>query len=244
MSPDDFDMILNNIDVSAINNLLLFNFGEPLLNTALPEILMRVKNRSFPVIRSIHISTNGQYHNFEMLEEIFRVGILSLFAVSCDGDGTKEEYERLRPPGKFEKLIEFLTKAKAIRDKYSPQTSLITSTICETNEGRRRWGDLLIPLGWTPIFRDWYHLTGSIRSQSGYNPVVLKKGCKFMSGKYLFIDADGTVVPCCVHPKPFELGNLKIQKYSSILTGEKRQKKLRELHKTKRNMPVCNDCGY
>jgi radical SAM protein with 4Fe4S-binding SPASM domain len=244
MSPADFDAILDNIDVATIKNLVLFNFGEPLLHTALPDILGRIKKRTSPAIKTVGISTNGQHHDFPMIAEMLKVGVLNIFAVSCDGDGTREEYERLRPPGKYEKLIEFLKKAKEFRDKYSPETSLITSTICETNEGRRRWEDTLIPLGWTPIFRDWYHLPGAVKSQAGDNPVVLRKGCSFMSGKYLFVDSDGTVVPCCVYPKPFELGNLKIQRYSCILMGDERRKKLHELRISKRTMPFCGDCGY
>jgi radical SAM protein with 4Fe4S-binding SPASM domain len=244
MSPADFDAILDNIDVEAINHLLLFNFGEPLLHTALPDILERIKKRTSPSIRTIGISTNGQHHDFPMIAEMLKVGILNMFAVSCDGNGTKEEYERLRPPGKYEKLIEFLVKVKELRDKYSPQTYLATSTICETNEGKKRWEETLTPLGWTPVFRDWYHLPGSVRSQAGENPVTRRKGCRFMNGEYLFVDADSTVVPCCVHPKPFELGSLKTQRYSHILKGDQRRKKLHELRTSKRTMPICGDCEY
>jgi len=244
MSPADFDAILDQIDVTAIKNLVLFNFGEPLLHPALPDILERIKKRTSPSIRTVGISTNGQHHDFPMIAEMLKVGILNIFAVSCDGDGTKEEYERLRPPGKYETLIEFLTKVKELRDKYSPGTGLTTSTICETREGKKRWEETLTPLGWTPNFRNWYHLPGSIRSQAGKNSVALRKGCRFMSGKYLFVDADGTVVPCCVHPKPFDLGNLKAHRYSHILTGDERRKKLLELRRSKRTMPFCGDCGY
>ena len=244
MSPADFDAVLDNIDVTAIKDLLLFNFGEPLLHTELPDILERIKKRTSPLIRTIGISTNGQHHDFPMIAEMLKVGVLNIFAVSCDGNGTKEEYEKLRPPGKYEKLIEFLVKVKELRDNYSPQTYLATSTICETNEGKKRWEETLTPLGWTPIFRNWYHLPGSIRSQARENPVTRRKGCRFMNGKYLFVDADGTVVPCCVHPKPFVLGSLKTQRYSHILWGDERRKKLHELRKSKRTMPFCGDCGY
>jgi radical SAM protein with 4Fe4S-binding SPASM domain len=65
-----------------------------------------------------------------------------------------------------------------------------------------------------------------------------------MRDKYLFVDADGTVVPCCVHPRAFALGNLKAQRYSEILRSEARKKKLRELRTAKQKMPICGDCGY
>jgi radical SAM protein with 4Fe4S-binding SPASM domain len=244
MSVTDFELIIKNIDVGYIKRLRLFNFGEPLLHPALPDILMRVRDKTNPPVRTVEIFTNAQHHDFLMLAEIFKTGVVDFFAVSCDGDGTKEEYERFRPPGKYEKLIEFLTKAKELRDRYAPNMFLATTNICETEEGRRRWFETLTPLGWTPSFRDWYHFPESIRARAGEDSVVLKKGCHFMRDKYLFVDADGTVIPCCVHPRAFVLGNLKTQKYSEILRSDKRRKKLRELRTAKKKMPVCGDCGY
>ncbi len=244
MSVADFELIMKNIDVGYIKRLRLFNFGEPLLHPALPDILTRIRNKLNPPVRTVEISTNAQHHDFPMLTEIFKTGAVDSFAVSCDGDGTKEAYERLRPPGKYEKLIEFLTKAKELRDQYAPNMFLSTTNICETEEGRRLWLETLAPLGWTPNFRDWYHLPASVRSRAGEDSVVIKKGCYFMRDKYLFADADGTVIPCCVHPRAFVLGNLKTQKYSEILRSEARKKKLRELRTAKKKMPVCGGCGY
>lgn len=244
MSVTDFELIIKNVDVGYIKRLRLFNFGEPLLHPALPDILMRIRSSTNPPVRTVEIFTNAQHHDFPMLAEIFKTGVVNSFAVSCDGDGTKEEYERLRPPGKYEKLIEFLTKAKELRDRYAPNMILRTSNICETEEGRRLWIETLTPLGWTPNFRGWYHLPGSIRSRAGENSIVIKKGCFFMRDRYLFVDADGTVIPCCIHPRAFVLGNLKTQKYSEILRSEARRKKLLELRTAKKKMPICGDCGY
>lgn len=245
MSVTDFELIMNNIDIGHIKRFRLFNYGEPLLHPALPDILTRIRKSSNPPIRTVEIYTNAQYHNFSMLAEIFKTGVVDLFVVSCDGDGTKEGYERVRPPGKYEKLIEFLTKVKELKDRYASNMLLWTSTICETDEGKSRWLETLTPLGWTPNFRDWYHLPESERSRAGVDSVVIKKGCHFLRDKrYLFVDADGSVVPCCVHPRAFVLGDLKTQKYSEILRSEERRKKLRELHTAKQKMPICGDCGY
>jgi radical SAM protein with 4Fe4S-binding SPASM domain len=244
MSVIDFELIMKHIDVGYIKRLRLFNFGEPLLHPALPDILTRIKTRSNPPVRTVEISTNAQHHDFPMLAEIFKTGVVDLLAVSCDGDGTKEEYERLRPPGKYRKLIEFLIKAKELRDRYAPHMILCTSNICETEEGKRLWIKTLAPLGWTPNFREWYHLPGSIRSRAGEDSVVIKRGCFFMRDNYLFVDADGTVIPCCVHPRAFVLGNLKTQRYSEILRSEIRKQKLHQLRTAKQKMPICGDCNY
>lgn len=243
MPVDDFDIILKNIDVRYVKRLLLFNFGEPLLHPNLPEILVKIPKQTYP-IRTVSLLTNAQHHNFPVLEEIFRLGVINELGVSCDGDGTQEDYERLRPPGKYEKLKEFLVKAKALRDRYSPETTLVTSTICETREGKERWIDLLAPLGWTPGFRGWYMLPESVKTQTEQNSIALKKGCYQLRRKYLFVDFDGTVVPCCVYPRPFELGNLKEKKLSEILNSPQRKSMVRELKTHKKDMPGCGKCPY
>lgn len=46
---------------------------------------------------------------------MLRLEVLTRLVVSCDGDGTPESYERLRPPSRWERLIEFLERAK-LRD--------------------------------------------------------------------------------------------------------------------------------
>jgi radical SAM protein with 4Fe4S-binding SPASM domain len=241
MPVDDFATILRNIDITLMKGLRLFNYGEPLLHPNLPDILLKIPNQTYR-IQTVGISTNGQHHDFAMLEEVFRVRVLNLIIVSCDGDGTREEYERLRPPGKYEKLIEFLTKTKELRDRYSPETGLYTSTVTETREAEKKWLDLLTPMGWIPVFRPWAVLPQSMKSQAEQKRLVLKKGCKLFRKKYLYVDSDGTVVPCCSHPRAFELGNLKEKKFSEIVNGKLRKLMLKELNTNKHNMAVCGKC--
>jgi radical SAM protein with 4Fe4S-binding SPASM domain len=243
MAVDDFDTVLRNIDVTFLKRLRLFNFGEPLLHPHLPDLLLKIPKQTYR-IRTVTLLTNAQHHDFPMLEEVFRLGVINEFGVSCDGDGTKEDYERIRPPGKYEKLVEFLIRVKELREKYSPETALVTITISETREGQKRWMDLLSPLGWTPGFRNWYTLPQSVKTQSERNPIVVKRGCYQLRRKYLYVDFDGTVVPCCVHPRAFELGNLKKQKYSEILNNEQRKSMMKELNTNRRNMAVCGKCPY
>jgi radical SAM protein with 4Fe4S-binding SPASM domain len=243
MTVDDFDTILGNVDITYLKSLRLFNFGEPLLHPNIPDMLQKIPKQAYR-IRTVTLLTNGQHHDFPALAEVFRIGVVKEFGVSCDGDGTKEDYERLRPPGKYEKMIEFLIKAKELRDRYSPDAALFTVTISETPDGRKRWADLLTPLGWTPLFRHWFTLPGSLKAQIEQPAIVLTKGCCQLHRKYAYVDFDGTVVPCCYHPRPFELGNLKEQKYSDILKGQQRKLVLKELKTNKENTAVCRTCPF
>jgi radical SAM protein with 4Fe4S-binding SPASM domain len=58
----------------------------------------------------------------------------------------------------------------------------------------------------------------------------------------LYVDADGTVVPCCMHPQAGVFGNLRTHKFSEILNGEGRQRMKVEMQKNRAAMPVCGGC--
>ena len=58
----------------------------------------------------------------------------------------------------------------------------------------------------------------------------------------LYVDADGTVVPCCMHPKAGDFGNLMTQKYSEILHGEARRKFRSDLDTRRASMSICGTC--
>jgi radical SAM protein with 4Fe4S-binding SPASM domain len=175
--------------------------------------------------------------------------------VSCDGDATPASYERLRPPSKWEKLIEFLERAAAIRNRWAPAMQLATRTVVDSREDARRWEDVLRPRGWSPEFRGWMALPGAKENRTGRILVTPRAPCVFLadSDEYsshpwfgeinlLYVDADGTVVPCCMHPQAAVLGNLKTQKYSEILNGEPRRRLKQAMRENRAALPVCGGC--
>lgn len=240
ISVEDFRRCLGNIDVKAIGLFRLFNYGEPLLHQDLPLLLREIQRQRWKAL-GIEISTNAQFARWPVLEEALRLRILTRLVVSCDGDGTPEDYERLRPPSRWSKLVEFLTKAAALRDRWHPELELMTRTICTTAEGQKRWHDLLTPLGWTSEFRGWLTLPGAasnIEDNRGGSGL-----CHYVkTPASLFVTADGDVVPCCEHPKAAVLGNLKYQTVSDIFAGAKRRELADRLALDRGAVPVCNRC--
>lgn len=245
ISVSDFSRILSNIDVASVDLFRLFNFGEPLFNDNLGEILTVIQNWSVPV-RRVEISTNAQYPNFDSIFSALSTGRLDSLAVSCDGDGTPEEYERLRPPGKWSRLIDFLSKVSEFVAANNIRTKLINRTICTDPKHQERWRQVLIPLGWTPEFRDWQLLP---ESQLSYDPAFTSnftpgKGvCSFIERDTLYLDATGEVVTCCVHPSVATLGNLKDEKYSRIYSG-KRKEFAQYLANNRNDHHICSQCHY
>ena len=244
MHPETFSKVVENINVDHVNILRLFNFGEPLLNEHLPEILEILKNRKW-TCSNIEISTNAQYHDFETLERAVKTQVINTFNVSCDGDGTPESYERLRPPSRWEKLIEFLHKLKSIRDKNDPNLILMTRVICNDEESQYRWLSILKPLGFRVEFRDWLYLPESSVNMTGKAIAVPEGICSFLRpGNRLYIDHDGTIVPCCAHPKAAVLGNILENKFSEVFRSEQRASVLHFMKQKRNEMKICNECPY
>lgn len=240
----DFGRALRNIDVAHVGLFRLFNFGEPLLHDDLPDILAEIPRQAWRA-GTIEISTNAQYHDFPLFAAALRTGVLTRLVVSCDGDGTPADYERLRPPGKWEKLIEFMARMRELRDRHAPRLALMTRTICTDPAAQERWRRILAPLGWIPEFRDWQYLPESQSNMLGRELRVPAAVCSFVKpGNRLYVDWDGTVVPCCVHPAAGNFGNLLSHRYSELLAGTRRIEFMGRLHSARAAMPICNRCEY
>lgn len=249
------DTILGNIDVDYVRTLRLFNFGEPLLHEQFSEVLMRLQKQRWQA-EQVEISTNAQHVYWEDFEEALKTRVLTKLVVSCDGDGSAEAYERLRPPGKWSKFIDFLERTKVLRDKWHPDLELATRSVVETASDVENWREIVEPRGWAAEFRTWKALPESIENRTGRDLKAPPGICTFVapsdrfSHRYhgelnqLYIDWDGTVVPCCVHPKAGELGSLRETPYSTLAFGPQREAFLAEMERDRASMSVCGQCEY
>lgn len=254
MAPEFFARCLANIDVERIHTLRLFNFGEPLLHKQLSVLLAEIPKQKWSV-EQVEISTNAQKVYWDDFEAALAQQVITRIVVSADGDGTPEDYERLRPPSQWPRLIEFLERAKALRDRLSPKTELVCRSVCEVPEHRARWREVLEPRGWRPEFRRWMWLPQSEQNLTGRATKVPEGSCFFMAHwsefrhpewdgqvNLLYVDADGSIVPCCMHPGAGLLGNLGVQSFNSMLAGPQRAQFITDLNTRRHAMPVCGDC--
>jgi len=252
---DLFRQCMNNVDVDYVNYFRLFNFGEPLLHTNLTGIFNIIGEQPWRAEES-EISTNAQWCDWADLESALALGLLDRLVVSCDGDGTPEQYERLRPPGKWDKLIEFLDRVADIQQRVAPKLNLITRTIIEDKEAMERWNKVLVLRGWTPEFRDWKILPEAQENLTGRALTVPNDVCTFVAPSdhfqqlyhgglhQLYVGANGTVIPCCAHPSAADLGNLRHSKVSELMQNAQRQAFVQRLKTERHSVPVCNACEF
>ena len=251
---EDFATCLANIDVSHIHTFRLFNYGEPLLHKQLAECVEQIPRQKWTA-SFVEISTNGQKVYWDNFEEMLKLQVVNRLVVSCDGDGTAGEYERLRPPSKWESFIEFLERARELRDRWSPATQLCTRSVIANPDWRQRWLEVLQPRGWTPEFRGWMNLPEAVATPSGRETVVPEGYCFFMGEPdefagnewhgdvaLLYVDQDGSVVPCCQHPMAGVFGNLKRQTYNEIMNGAARMRFKNQMIEDRGAMKVCGQC--
>jgi MoaA/NifB/PqqE/SkfB family radical SAM enzyme len=242
MAPDLADRLMRNIDVESIRHLMLFGSGEPLLHDDLPAILHAVRRQSWKP-NEVRISTNAQTGDWDRLEAVIRENVLTDLVVSCDGDSTPEMYEALRPPSRWSALVEFLDRARELRDRFAPELRLLTRTIVPHWEDRPRWSAFLREKGWTPEFSHYIPVVGSAQNMTGRPPEPTRGSCMFVEEfMMLSVNVDGSVVPCCLHPRAGVYGNLRDQTFSEIYRGDARAAFREELMARRETMAVCGPC--
>ena len=160
ITAEKFAQCLANVDVDRVDVFRLFNFGEPFLHPDLGGLLKVLKQQKWQA-NKVEISTNAMIFDEKKVRDIMSSGMVTHFYVSCDGDGTPAEFERLRPPAKWDKLIDFLEEVRRIKQELGSPIELKTRNICMTEDGRARWLSVLGARGWEPEFREWNILPGS-----------------------------------------------------------------------------------
>jgi radical SAM protein with 4Fe4S-binding SPASM domain len=106
MSLEKFNELLSLLPPS-IEEVQLYQSGEPLLNKDLPAMVEKLKNRGIKV----SLSSNGTLP-FERYKKVMEAG-LDTMIISFDG-ATKESYEIYRRGGNFETVVENLKKMSAV----------------------------------------------------------------------------------------------------------------------------------
>jgi radical SAM protein with 4Fe4S-binding SPASM domain len=121
----------------------------------------------------------------------------------------------------------------------------MTRTICTDPQAQARWRNLLEPRGWTPEFRGWLYLPESEQNMTGRAIRVPKAVCSFQRvNNRLYVDWDGTVVPCCAHPRAGVFGNLHRNTYNEIMRARARAEMLAMMAADRASMPICNACEF
>ncbi len=232
------------IDHICVNQPLvkLYMNGEPLINKNIIEMIAYAAENGCRTL----IHTNATLLDENTARRII-ASPLETISFSFDGC-TREVYERLRPPAKFEsvkKNIEQFLKIKKEIGANFPKTIVeiieMTDTEAYMDEFLEQWREAGVDETSVTPCMTWLGEIEDFRLNKpkiyGYRP------CPALF-KSMAISSDGTVVPCCmdVHNQ-LKLGNVNEQDIKDIWHGPEYQI-LRRQH-LERRIPrnsICHEC--
>ncbi|MHC4513773.1 MAG: radical SAM/SPASM domain-containing protein [Planctomycetota bacterium] len=105
------------------HDVVLSSSAEPLLAPDLPRALELCREHEVP---NFHFSTNGIAMNRRIMQKVLDVE-MPLLTISIDG-GTKETFERIRPPAKWDTLMQRFDLINTMKKEARSQLPVLSAT--------------------------------------------------------------------------------------------------------------------
>jgi len=238
-----FQRLLDAAVAGGASRISLHNFGEPLLDKALPDKIAYAKEKG---VEETYIVTNASLLNEELAEELIRAGLdrvkISFYGV------TKESYEKIHAGLDYEMTREGVRSLIASKKRLGGKKPRITL---------RHIGG---PIDFLRFCRQWLPywplasvVPGRLHNYStgrNFNPISnvrrpeWMRSCRYLKRPVVYVLVDGTVVPCCYDFNGvLDMGNALEEPIADIWNGERFQAfrlahKAHEFHK----YPICAAC--
>ncbi len=258
----EFKSIIDELGM-FLTHLELHNWGEPLLNKELIDMVHYAKRMHLPTV----ISTNLNILDKLTADALISTGIDKIL-ISCDGTN-QETYSRYRVGGDYDKVISnihLLLVAKKRLKNHSTSLRLLFHVFKhnehEIDHIRKLAKDLNVDLLIDPMRTDmgkeiFEKVEDAIERDrawipegaqySNYNlPAKDKKRyvpCRQL-WKMAMINWDGSVLPCChIYGERYAFGNVFKETFFSIWNNEKYVLSRKEiLNKIEKSPTICHTC--
>jgi MoaA/NifB/PqqE/SkfB family radical SAM enzyme len=229
MSLEDWGRILDRLGPEPVREAKLMGLGEPFMHPQFDDVCRMFKER-FPEA-FVLTATNCQYR----LHDVFRRSLQWIDMLYLSIDGAHENYERDRPPGKWDKLIRFLDD---LRDVDRQGCRIAVNYVVNP----RNIGDIDTVRGLVETYgleelrlniaQDW---SEDREADLGYSPEQIEELLRhsdmikgrapwtwsdcFWPRKGLYMDVTGGVKVCCLNTSHPAVGNLFTQDLGEIRGG-------------------------
>jgi radical SAM protein with 4Fe4S-binding SPASM domain len=252
MTLDLFTSLIDGLNEfpGRIDELVLGNYGEPLLNNQLSEMILYAK--ASPKIREVSLITNASLLKGDRLEKIASSGLdkirISIEALSDEGyretTGTKQRFTEI-----VENLQNF-KKAILKNDKKTFIYTKIVDTGLSVSE-KKRFFKTFAPISNAVSIENLMGVTKKAKEiiglgEKGMTGVSLAKQRRVCPSPFysLSIHSNGDVGVCCAdwHHKT-NIGSIKNKSLKSIWdSNELRSFRFAQLTKSWREIPACSGC--
>jgi len=241
----NFTLFKKVIDEGVENNLYSIKLslrGEPLLHEKISEMVAYAKNQG---IVDVYFNTNAVLLKESIIYKLIDAG-LDRISVSFEGID-KEEYEKNRPPARFERVVENVKLLRKIRDdlnvKYPQirvQTVLTPFMKNIFQEYVNFWKNIADEVSYLDMRREG--------PQDDHRGIIADWCCPFLWQRIVIL-CDGTIVPCLLHGvsdfSKFKIGNVRTMSIKEAWLGEK-MNNFRELNKAGKahELGACDHCSF
>jgi len=234
-----FTKIIDECAAFGCKEVHLHNFGEPLLDKRLEERICYAKSKA---LRKVRIFSNGSLINRKRARGLIEAG-LDEIKISLDG-ATREEFERIRVPLKFDRLIQNIKDLVAIRNEMRSPLRICV-TCCSTSNKQdtmRPLKHLVDDFSFAKI-HNWAGESDSIQSETGPAGKI-RKPCSRVWRTFTIL-ANGDVALCCLdYDGQFLLGRIDDANSIDEVFNGAAYRKVRLLHTQARQAEIslCRDC--
>ena len=244
MEPATFDNLVRQIKDAGVRWISIVGNGEPTLHPKFPEYVRRLA----AVTKFVELTTNWQRVNDDLIYSVLQAPV-NLMHVSLDG-ASKEQYERMRVKGNFERLLQNLTMLKELKKKTQSPTLVDIRVLLLPSQRDDEARILNFWRGYGDVVTRQYVVNYDSGSSEGYDTVAYKPSSRCtLPFKILDVNWNGNV-PLCSHsrmqtgrPEGLSLGNINEKSLSEMWNGALMQR-YRDGHRYAREelVPMCKNC--
>jgi radical SAM protein with 4Fe4S-binding SPASM domain len=229
----DFELFKRIIDEieGKVYSIKLTGRGEPQMSK-FPQFMEYLKGKKFGEVSMI---TNGLLMTEEKMHSIIDSGMdFVIFSI----DGLKENYEKIRYPGKYEDIIEKVARLHEIRKERGATKPMIRiQSVMIPEEEQKEFLNI-----WEPISDDILFLVFKNYSKDAENIQLENYPCP-MPFQRMMIHHNGTV-PMCINDE-YEIavqGDLNVQSVKEIWQGDQ-YKTTRKVHRCGQRTEKYSNCA-
>jgi radical SAM protein with 4Fe4S-binding SPASM domain len=256
MSLETFKNLIDEIE-DYVFLILLWDWGEPLMNPSLFEMISYARERGIKVVCSTNAQLLAQDNRAEML---VRSGLDALI-IAMDGI-TQETYHRYRRSGSLESVLEGVERVVAKKRELGsnkPLTNLRFLVMSHNEHEVPLLGDLARSLGVDMLSLKTlnpYGLGNDLLPQNsdyrrfkyacdGTTPLRRRGNpCKNLWNTPA-IHWDGTITLCTFdYDEKYVLGNLRTDPFRAIWHGDEYRRLRRQFRSDWESIPICKECSF
>ncbi len=212
----------------------LHNFGEPFLDKRLEEFVAYAKDAG---IAKVKIFSNGSIISTDRARGVLEAGIDEI-KVSFDG-ATKEEFEKIRYPLKFDDVVNNMVELVRVRDEMGSDARIYVAC-CSTSDKSQTMAMLESKVDGFSFGK--IHNWGSEDYET--SKTKLRKPCRRV-WETLTVLSNGDVSLCCLdYDGSVLLGNVNEQSIHEIWRSDK-YRRVRDAHRkaAQQQIALCGSCS-